>query len=286
MSSLRIALIYNHDIPCTIGGFYLKAFRDLGYNITHFSLKDSRSIPKKFDLYFRIDHGDYLDSDISPELKPSIFYAIDTHIDRSRKHMEKFIKNYDAVLCAHYLGMKTWKRHFHKPIYWIPAACDRTLHQKDLHKEKIYDVAFVGSSGGNPRKFVLQMLKERYPKHFIGKFSFLKLSEIYSASKVGFNFSIHDDINMRIFEVMSCGALLITNDIKDPMLKLLFKESEDFITYRNMKELYSKVDYFLTREDERKEIAENGCRKVKESHAYEHRVREILEISKSLKLIF
>ena len=138
----------------------------------------------------------------------------------------------------------------------------------------------MGSDAGihYARRFYLQALRERYPKSFLQRWPFIKMHEIYNTSKIGFNYSIHQDINMRTFEVMSCGSLLLTNEIKDPMLKELFKEGEDLIIYRNFDDLCEKVDYFLVHDQERQKISDRGHQKVIQNHTYQHRADEILKI--------
>ena len=39
------------------------------------------------------------------------------------------------------------------------------------------------------------------------------MARIYSASRIVFNRSIKDDVNMRVFEALASGSLLLTNDL-------------------------------------------------------------------------
>ena len=49
-------------------------------------------------------------------------------------------------------------------------------------------------------------------------------------------------------------------------------------TYASEEELLEKCQYYLTHEDERKQIAENGYQKVKEFHTLEQRLAEMMEL--------
>ena len=40
-----------------------------------------------------------------------------------------------------------------------------------------------------------------------------------------------------------------------------------------------KIDYYLTHDDERRQIAENGYRKVKTLHSYDERIAAMFEMS-------
>ena len=57
-----------------------------------------------------------------------------------------------------------------------------------------------------------------------------------------------------------------------------FKNEEDYVFYADYEDMERKVEYYLTHEKERNEIAENGYRKVKNQHTYKNRIDTILEI--------
>ena len=155
-------------------------------------------------------------------------------------------------------------------------ACDPEIHKK-LDIPKKYDIGFVGTDGKkSTRKELLKELGERYPGSFLGTAPFTEMSRIYSATKIGFNYSIKNDINMRMFEIMSCGALLVTNKLKRCGFEELFKDGEDLVTYRNRKELFALTDYYLEHEKERERIAEKGHSLTVKVHTYERRVRKML----------
>ena len=69
-------------------------------------------------------------------------------------------------------------------------------------------------------------------------------------------------------------------DISDKHLKragLDYWQYLDIRIYENMDELKQKVEYYLSHEDIRKEIAHNGYEKVKAMHTYEVRIASILK---------
>ncbi len=88
--------------------------------------------------------------------------------------------------------------------------------------------------------------------------------------------SIRKGIPLRAMDIMGCGGFLLTNYQED--LLRFFEPGEDYVYYEGIQDLLNKTEYYLTHEEERKKIAENGYRKVKEAHSYCHRLREILEI--------
>jgi spore maturation protein CgeB len=150
--------------------------------------------------------------------------------------------------------------------------------------KKIYDIAFIGKMGkGKRRKFLLRLKKE-YPNSFIGEADCKQIGEIYSQSKIVFNYSIKNDINMRIFEGLISGSMVITNRIKNNGFKELFEEGKDIIVFDNWEDLKRKIDYYLKNEEEREKISANGYQKAIQFHKYEDRVKFILEKIYKLKL--
>ena len=142
-----------------------------------------------------------------------------------------------------------------------------------------WDIAFVGNDGGIPRKFLLQALRERYPHSFIGSADHTQLASLYRQARIGVNYSIANDVNMRIFEVLASGALLVTNALEgDDLQQLGLEEGQHLVCYRNPNELFERIDYFLARPQERQAIAQAGSLIVRERHTYAHRMKQLLSI--------
>ena len=206
---------------------------------------------------------------------PAIFYAIDTHLQKPFKKMLRQIHHYDIVFSAQKDGADRFRKASKVDVQWVPLGCDPALHQK-MDVEKKYDIGFVGR---NAMKFDrgrhLQLLKEKYPNSYIGEAPSQQISKIYSACKIGFNSSIINDINMRIFEIMSCGCFLLTNRIKNEGFYQMFEEDKHLVTYTNDKDLLEKVDYYLTHNEERERIAQAGHELVINHYTYFHTIQKI-----------
>lgn len=274
---MKIAIIYDIFREDTMGEYYRSTLIKEGFDVQHFWVRYSYKIKPEFDLYLRIDDGDYKYDIPHPKLKPCFFYASDVHLRKPYREIKKIARHYDHIFCAQYNGYLKLNRVYPGKISWLPHAADPKFHQ-DLEVKRDLDICFVGNDGGVPRKFILQALRERYPNSFIGKASHKEISRIYSRAKIVFNYSINNDINMRIFEALSCGALLITNHIKGNGFDLLFKEGEHLITYKTPKDIFRLIDYFLKEEKERYEIAKQGKYILKREHTYSHRVKEVIEM--------
>ena len=56
---------------------------------------------------------------------------------------------------------------------------------------------------------------------------------------------------------------------------MYFENGKDLVIFESVDDLVQKIGYYLEHEDERKAIAENGYRKVKELHQYQNRFDEM-----------
>ena len=76
--------------------------------------------------------------------------------------------------------------------------------------------------------------------------------------------------------MLSCGGFLITNYQEE--LTEYFEPGVDLVVYEDVRDLVLKTDYYLKHEEERKAIAQNGHRKVRELCTFEGRMRQMLEL--------
>ena len=74
---------------------------------------------------------------------------------------------------------------------------------------------------------------------------------------------------------MGCGAFVLSNFQAD--LCTEFIPDEDFVYYESIEDAVDKAGYYLTHEQERLRIAENGYRKVKKQHNFRKKCRYILQ---------
>lgn len=100
---------------------------------------------------------------------------------------------------------------------------------------------------------------------------------VFKQAKINLNItlrSIHNGIPLRAFDIMGAGGFLLTNFQSDFLD--FFVPGEDFDYFENPKDLLNKIDYYLTHEEERAQIAQNGFNKIAAQHTYVHRAAEIL----------
>ena len=103
---------------------------------------------------------------------------------------------------------------------------------------------------------------------------------VFVESKINLNItlrSIKTGIPLRALDIMGSGGFLLTN-FQSKFLEY-FTPDEDFVYYNDYNELMDKVDCYLIHEKERKEIALNGCEKVRIKHTYRQRIEEMMNIA-------
>lgn len=106
-----------------------------------------------------------------------------------------------------------------------------------------------------------------------------ELPKVFRASRINLNFTIPNiksGIPLRVWDVLGAKGFLLTNYQAE--IPLYFKEGEDLVCFDGVEDLKEKVAYYLAHEEERKRIAENGYRKVKEHHTYIERIQYILSV--------
>lgn len=100
---------------------------------------------------------------------------------------------------------------------------------------------------------------------------------VFANSKINLNItlkSIQSGIPLRAMDIMGAGGFLLTNFQAD--LLDCFVPDQDFVYYNDTEDLLDKIEYYLSHDNERKEIARNGHRKVKENHSFEKCFQEML----------
>ena len=105
-----------------------------------------------------------------------------------------------------------------------------------------------------------------------------EMPKVFRMSKINLNFTIPNiksGIPLRNWDVLGCGGFLLTNYQAE--IPYYFKEGEDLVCFDGLEDLCEKVGYYLEHKEERKRIAWNGYRKVREKHSYIERIRTILD---------
>ncbi len=278
MNLRRIAVVFDNTHRPETTGFYcrralseLVSAGDLGA-VEHLLPEELGTVaPGQFDVFVVIDDGFHYQWPKS--LRPAVWWAIDTHLDFSRT-LERAWQS-DVVFAAQKEGAERFRREGISGAAWLPLACDPNLHHPHA-VQKQFDLAFVGHELAGERTRLLALIREQFPNHFIGQCYRDQMAKTYSAAKLAFNRSVKNDLNMRVFEALACGSMLLTNDLSESGQAELFEVGTQLITYQSDEELLEKARYYLKHETQREQIAQAGLAHVRSAHTYRHRMQTLL----------
>jgi len=235
------------------------------------SQMDSADYP---DLYLWVESvGGYHPQNIDALSCPKVGYLIDTHL--SLNYHRELASHFDFVFLVHRQFVDEIKK-INSNTYWLPVACDPEIHRGDDAK-KHFDIGFVGSiQQGSRRQHLLNKLASQLPVHY--KRCFLnEMADIFSQSKIVFNEAVKNDLNMRVFEVMSTGSLLLTDMALCSGQDELFHDGEECAVYRDSN-ICDVARFYLKNESLRNQVAARGQRLVHNAHTYNHRMNDLLAV--------
>jgi spore maturation protein CgeB len=112
-----------------------------------------------------------------------------------------------------------------------------------------------------------------------GVSTFTQMPKVFHASKINLNITmrpIETGLSLRIWDVLGCGGFLLTNYQAE--IPEYFEIGKELETYESTEELMQKVQYYLTHEEERIEIAIAGCEKTAKYHTYEMRLAQMIRV--------
>lgn len=110
--------------------------------------------------------------------------------------------------------------------------------------------------------------------------SLTEMPVIFHESKINLNITskpIRSALPLRIWDILSAGGFCLTNYQSELGEEL--RIGEHLAAYTSLEELDELVGYYLSHENERKEIAENGYNYVKEHCTYPLRLTRMLEMA-------
>ncbi len=291
---MNILLAYGHD-EFTTGGYYERALRKR-HNVL-FCGTPSFTRPEGFPLF--TDLGQVLGS---TGFKPDLYIYLDAgypcfplgveHLDcPTAGVMFDLYPNSDAEAKAGALRLFDYafvsqKQHVADArrwsgieANWLPYACDPEVHRAGTSARDL-DIGFVGSLGKTHRRRerLLADLSRRYKLNdYRRRYLPAEMSQVYGRSKLVVNFTTPwQDLNMRTFEAMACGAMLLTPQEVDGQADV-FRSGEHLVTCATDEDLRQKIEHYLRHEEERARIAAAGQQLVTASHTYDRRVERILQ---------
>jgi spore maturation protein CgeB len=301
MKNKKIAIYYHTSFGRNDGPplYYFNVMKNqMGLNILHLMPEgDTRDRFGDFDYHFWVDYGeDGLPTDKNWEIPKdggkTIYVCSDAHIeDNGKNYRFNMARKFDYAFFNQQRALDEYTKEGGTNGKLLLHAAEPQAYP-NFSVAKKYDVSFIGhfqdvkNYNNITRIEFLDAMFKAYPNFYFGtrspvdptKNMFEDASKRFGESRVVLNISIKDDINMRVFEVLSSGSFLLTNDI--PHLKLVGEAGEHFDTYKTIQEAIEKTKYYLEHEDKREKIAKAGHEMFMNTHTYKHRIESIFNFIK------
>jgi len=196
-------------------------------------------------------------------------------------------------------------------VYYLPFAAYVSHYRPTLTRSAINrKISFIGSAYWNRVEFLRPIIGglmekglkinglwwDRLPEYKqypggieIGKWMGpIETSEVYSGTKIVINLhrSPFDETvnnntakigafspNPRTFEISASGTLQLVDSRED--LSSFYKPGVEIETFSNSDELMEKVNYYLSHEKERQQIALRALERTFRDHTYNHRLNQL-----------
>lgn len=228
------------------------------------------------DLYLWVESvGGYFPEQLDALNCPKACWLIDTHLNLSW-HL-KWAERFDYV----FLAQREYLPHFidrGMNAHWLPLACDPEIHAK-VATPVMHDICFVGSLSHNPRRQKLLELMTNEIGIYCERCFWDDMARVFSSSRMVFNNAVKNDLNMRVFEAMSTGALLLTDPARESGQETLFRNGEELALYRSDDELLDVARFYLANPALREQVAARGRQLAHNAHTYAHRVEDLLAVA-------
>jgi len=222
----------------------------------------------------------YLPSEIEHIEAPTACLHIDTYnAQKSRYHTSLL---FDLVIVCHPGYAKKFESRGHPEVLTFPLAVRKQFYDAPV-PEKSLDVAMVGRLHGHQysyRRSCVAAVRRSFQMNDVEReYDYSELSGLYRSAKIGLNISRDDhlqDANLRCFEVMAGGALLLTPKPSE-LSDLGLEEGKHFVGFESEEELLDTISYYLQHDAKRKEIARRGREVTLNQFTYDHWAERLVE---------
>ncbi len=217
---------------------------------------------------------------------PVFVVMSDWHND---KPLARLLQTVDGIFCDEKLRQRLIQQHSgfkNKVKYWPAYSFDSSMIasvKAQPEAERDIDVLFVGNT--NPHKYLkrnqflfrIANLPDINFHLACGIFESEHLA-LLQRSKIAFNHTLRQEMNLRAYEATACGALLLMESDNLEVNQFL-QPNVSYVPY-TPHNLEAQIQYYLAHPEERERIAQQGKIAIQPRH-YTIRFGELLEALKS-----
>ena len=211
---------------------------------------------------------------------PTVCFHPDTYSFTDRRIRWSAV--FDHAVVFHPGYRERFARAGHPGAFLLPHAVRRAFFE-GAERAREFDVGWVGQTAGPLYKtraeWVPKLAAEFRMNDWTQRFTLEETAAIYQRSHIVVNIGRDDfpqDANLRVFEVLASGALLITS-LPSELTQLGFQNGVHFVGYRDHSDLIGIVRRYLADEASRSKIAEAARSLALSEHTYDRRAEQLLE---------
>jgi hypothetical protein len=218
---------------------------------------------------------------------PTVCFHPDTYAFTERRIRWSSVFDHAAVFHPTY--EERFKHAGHPGAFLLPHAVRREFFAgPELERE--FEIGWVGQTGGEfytqRAKWLPRLAEEFRTNDWSHKYSVEEVANVYRRSRIVVNIGRDDfpqDANLRVFEVLASGALLLTS-LPTELTGLGFENGVHFVGYRDPADLSGLIRKYLDDESACRQIADVARALVLAEHTYDRRVDHLVERISDAKL--
>jgi len=169
----------------------------------------------------------------------------------------------------------------HSGAFLLPHAVQRSFFTTP-EQPREFEIGWVGQTSGPfyqaRAKWLPKLAKEFRTNDWARPYTIPEVADVYRRSQIVVNIGRDDfaqDANLRVFEVLASGALLLTS-LPTELTQLGFQPGLHFVGYRDPAELSALVRKYLDDESARTCMAEAARALALSEHTYDCRAEQLL----------
>ena len=180
-------------------------------------------------------------------------------------------------VCCDKNNVMHFAKSYNKNTFQVPDGFDSNLeYPKDL--EKNIDISFIGSLHSDRAERLSRVSRD--VSVFSDAFGEVH-SEIVSRSKINLNFCTTSGASDRIYKILGAGGFLLSDDWEGR--EEMFDDGKHLVIYKDIDDLNSKIDFYLSNPKLCSEIANAGFCEV-QKYSRDNWAKQIVHIAGILSL--
>ena len=210
---------------------------------------------------------------------PTVCFHPDTYAFTERRI--RWSSVFDHAVVFHPGYAERFQKAGHPGALLLPHAVRREFFDgPELERE--FEIGWVGQTAGPFYQaragWLPKLAREFRTNDWSRGYTVREVADTYRRSKIVVNIGRDDfpqDANLRVFEVLASGALLLTS-LPSELQQLGFREGEQFVGYRDSREIDGLVRKYLDDEPARTRMASAARELVLREHTYDRRAEQLL----------